>query len=116
MCAVSALEKVDTLIFGGLDRGIDYSSFITDLNSCNVSNLIGLPETGGKIIDELKKINCTKNMIVVDTMDEAVENAYKFTEKGKICLFSPAASSYNRYRNFEEKGNHFKDLAKQLGE
>lgn len=116
MCAVSALEKVDTLIFGGLDRGIDYSSFITDLNSCNVSNLIGLPETGEKIINELKKIGCNKNMVIVDTMDEAVECAYKFTEKGKICLFSPAASSYNRYKNFEEKGNHFKDLAKQLGE
>ncbi len=116
MCAVSALEKVDTLIFGGMDRGIDYSTFITDLNECNVSNLIGLPETGEKIINELKKIGCTKNMVSVDTMDKAVESAYKFTEKGKICLFSPAASSYNRYRNFEEKGNHFKDLAKQLGE
>lgn len=115
MCAVSALENVDTLIFGGMDRGIDYSTFITDLNACNVSNLIGLPETGEKIIKELLKIGCTKNLVVVDTMDEAVENAYKYTEKGKICLFSPAASSYNRYRNFEEKGNHFKDLARELG-
>ncbi len=116
MCAISALEKVDSLIFGGLDRGIDYATFITDLSECSVSNLIGLPETGEKIINELKKIGCNKNLVVVDTMDEAVEAAYKYTEKGKICLFSPAASSYNRYRNFEEKGNHFKDLAKQLGE
>ncbi len=116
MCAISALEKVDTLIFGGMDRGIDYSSFITELNNCKVSNLIGLPETGEKIINELKKIGCSKNMIIVDTMDEAIINAYKYTEKGKICLFSPAASSYNRYRNFEEKGNHFKELAKKYGE
>lgn len=115
MCAVSALEKVDTLIFGGLDRGIDYSSFITDLDSCAVSNLIGLPETGEKIINELKKIGCKKNMIIVETMDEAIENAYKYTKKGKICLFSPAASSYNRYKNFEEKGNHFKTLAENFG-
>lgn len=116
MCAVNALEKVDTLVFGGLDRGIDYTTFITDLNECKVNNLIGLPETGEKIINELKKINCKKNLIIVDTMDEAVENAYKYTEKGKICLFSPAASSYNRYRNFEEKGNHYKTLAKEIGE
>ena len=115
MCAVNALEKVDTLIFGGLDRGIDYSSFITELNTCNVSNLIGLPETGEKIINELKKIGCTKNMLTVETMDEAVENAYKYTKKGKICLFSPAASSYNKYKNFEEKGNHFKSLAEKFG-
>lgn len=115
MCAINALEKVDTLIFGGMDRGIDYSGFITDLNECNVNNLIGLPETGEMIINELKKVGCTKNMVIVDTMDEAVEAAYNFTEKGKICLFSPAASSYNRYRNFEEKGNHYKDLAKEFG-
>lgn len=116
MCSINALEKVDTLIFGGMDRGIDYSGFITDLNVCTVNNLIGLPETGKMIINDLKKIGCTKNMVIVDTMDEAVEAAYKFTEKGKICLFSPAASSYNRYRNFEEKGNHYKDLAKEFGE
>ncbi len=116
MCAINALENVDTLIFGGMDRGIDYADFITDLNACKVRNLIGLPETGEKIINELKKIGCTKNLIIVDTMDEAVENAYKYTEKGKICLFSPAASSYNRYKNFEEKGNHFKTLANELGQ
>lgn len=116
MCAISALEKVDSLIFGGLDRGIDYTDFVKDLNECNVSNLIGLPETGEKIINELKKIGCTKNLVIVNTMDEAVEAAYKYTEKGKICLFSPAASSYNRYKNFEEKGNHFKILAKEFGE
>lgn len=116
MCAINALEKVDTLIFGGMDRGIDYTDFITDLNVCRVKNLIGLPETGEKIINELKKIGCSKNLLIVDTMDEAVEQAYNFTEKGKICLFSPAASSYNRYKNFEEKGNHYKTLVNKLGQ
>lgn len=115
MCAINALEKVDTLIFGGLDRGIDYDSFISDLNNCKVNNLIGLPETGEKIINELNKINSEKNLIIVDTMDEAVECAYKCTKRGHICLFSPAASSYNRYRNFEEKGNHFKNLVNAFG-
>lgn len=116
MCAVDALKNVDTLIFGGLDRGIDYSQFVSDLNKCNVNNLIGLPETGEKIIKELQKIGCMKNMITVDTMDEAIEAAYKYTSKGKSCLLSPAASSYNRYKNFEEKGNHYKQLARKYGE
>lgn len=116
MCAVDALKNVDTLIFGGLDRGIDYSQFVSDLNKCNVNNLIGLPETGEMIIKELQKIGCMKNMIIVDTMDEAIEAAYKYTSKGKSCLLSPAASSYNRYKNFEEKGNHYKQLAREYGE
>ncbi len=115
MCAVNALKDVDTLIFGGMDRGIDYSEFITDLTNSNISNLIGLPETGEKIINQIKCTENNKNLVIVDTMDEAVKKAYELTSDNKICLFSPAASSYNRYRNFEEKGNHFKELVKTFG-
>ena len=45
---------------------------------------------------------------------EAVKEAYKNT-KG-ICILSPAASSYNEYKNFEEKGRHYKELIKKYGE
>lgn len=115
MCAVNALKDVDTLIFGGMDRGIDYSEFVTDLANSSISNLIGLPETGEKIINQIKCLKSDKNLVIADTMDEAVKKAYELTKKNKICLFSPAASSYNRYRNFEEKGNHFKELVKAFG-
>ena len=114
MGAVKAIGNVDTHIFGGLDRGIDYTDFIAFLKDNNVKNLIGLPETGHIIIDELKRQGCTKNMICAKDMADAVENADKFTEKGKSCLFSPAAASYNYYKNFEEKGKHFKKLVQQL--
>ena len=114
MGAVKAIGNVDTHVFGGLDRGIDYTDFIAFLKDNNVKNLIGLPETGHIIIDELKKQGCTKNMICAKDMADAVDNADKFTEKGKSCLFSPAAASYNYYKNFEEKGKHFKKLVQQL--
>ena len=114
MGAVKAIGNVDTHIFGGLDRGIDYTDFIAFLKDNNVKNLIGLPETGHIIIDELKKQGCTKNMICAKDMADAVDNADKLTEKGKSCLFSPAAASYNYYKNFEEKGKHFKKLVQQL--
>ncbi len=39
--------------------------------------------------------------------------AKQITEKGKICLLSPAAASYNVYQNFEKRGEHFKELAMQ---
>ena len=114
MGAVKAIGNVDTHIFGGLDRGIDYTNFIKFLKDNNVNNLIGLPETGHTIIEELKKQGCTKNMICAKDMEDAVEKADKCTEKGKSCLFSPAAASYNYYKNFEEKGKHFKKLVQQL--
>lgn len=111
-CAVEALGDVDTLIFGGMDRGIDYSGFVSYLEACDISNLIGLPDTGTRLCSELIEKNCTKNIILAEDMEQAVDAAFRFTEKGKTCLMSPAASSYNVYKDFEHKGNHFKTLVK----
>ena len=53
---------------------------------------------------------CTKNIVFVDTLEEAVATAKKVTAKGGICLLSPAASSYEYFKNFQEKGNCYKKL------
>ena len=106
---INAIGNVDTLIFGGMDRSIDYNKFIDFLNNCNISNLIGLPDTGHTICNILKD-KCTKNLFLVNTIDEAVDLADKYTKKGYSCLLSPAASSYNSFKNFEEKGNYFKSV------
>ena len=109
---VNGLGNVDTLIFGGMDRNIDYSKFIEFLKTSNITNLIGLPETGHKICKILKEKNTNKNIYIVETIDEAVDIADKQTKKNHICLLSPAASSYNKFKNFEEKGNYYKNVIK----
>ena len=53
-------------------------------------------------------------MICAKDMADAVKSADECTEKGKSCLFSPAAASYNYYKNFEEKGKHYKSLIAEL--
>ena len=106
--AVEALKDVDTLIIGGMDRGIDYTDFIKYLNDSSIRNIICMPKTGHDIA---KKINKEKKYIV-ETLEEAVEIAKKVTAKGKICLLSPAAASYGYFKNFEEKGNMYKELVK----
>lgn len=110
MNGINGLGNVDTLIFGGMDRNIDYSEFINYLKNSNISNLIGLPDTGHTICKALS--GCNKNIFTVETIDEAVDIADKFTKKGYTCLLSPAASSYNRFKNFEEKGNYYKTVIK----
>jgi UDP-N-acetylmuramoylalanine--D-glutamate ligase len=114
MGAAKAIGNVDTLLFGGLDRGIDYNDFIAFLNNCDINNLVGLPETGHMIIEALKKLGCNKNMLCADDMVHAVKLCSEVTEKGKACLFSPAAASYNYYKNFEEKGKHYKSQVQLL--
>ena len=110
MNGINGLGNVDTLIFGGMDRNIDYSEFINYLKNSNISNLIGLPDTGHTICKALS--DCNKNIFTVETIDEAVDIADKYTKKGYTCLLSPAASSYNKFKNFEEKGNYYKTVIK----
>jgi len=115
-CAAEALKSVDTLIFGGNDRGLDYTEFCKYLTECGIRNLIGTPETGHMIIDRLEKNACPKKLVKADDLEEAVKEAYKLTAEGMICLLSPAASSYNVYKNFEQKGRHYKELVRKYGE
>jgi len=110
MGAVKALGNVETLIFGGLDRGIDYKEFIEFLSDSQIENLIGLPETGHDILDDVKLLNTNVNAVYAENMEDAVINAINLTKENGVCLFSPAAASYNFYKNFEEKGRHFKEL------
>ena len=113
MLAVEAIGDVDTLVFGGLDRGIRYDALLRYLAQGKVPVLIGLPDTGHRLLDALAAIPelpAGLRMIRAANMEEAVSCAYRWTRPGHSCLLSPAAASYGWYRNFEERGDHFTRL------
>ena len=113
--AIKALKKVDTLIFGGMDRHIDYSSLIDFLTNSDIKNLVCMPTTGFTIGNILKE-SCDKNIFFVNTLEEAYSVSKEYTEPGKICLLSPAAASYEFFKNFEEKGQKFAKIVMNDGE
>ena len=106
MNACKSLGNVNTLIFGGLDRNIKYDEFIEFLNKSNIKHFICMPTTGHKIAPLLDE----RRVIKVNTLEEAVDRAFEVTEKNSICLLSPAAASYEFFKNFEEKGTRYKFL------
>lgn len=108
--AIETIGEVDTLIFGGQDRGIDYFKLIDYLKESNINNFICMPSTGTKIGKLIT--NGKNNIFFVDTLEEAVKLAYEVTNK--ICLLSPAAPSYEFFKNFEEKGKKYKELISNL--
>ncbi len=111
--AVKAIKDVDTLIFGGLDRGIDYTGFIELLKNSSINNLICMPSTGTKIGHILEEV-CDKNIKYADTLEEANRLAILYTKKGMSCLLSPSAASYEYFKNFEEKGDAFEKIVKEM--
>lgn len=108
--SIETLEKVDTLIFGGMDRGIDYKEFINYLNNSSINNLICMPSTGYKIGKEI----VNKNVYYISELEEAVKKAKEVTGKDKICLLSPAASSYEYFKNYAEKADAFIKYVKNI--
>ncbi len=106
--AVKALGRVDTLIVGGMDRGVDQSPLAEFLGSGQVPHIICMSETGRKLGELLgkEKVHFAKNL------EEAVQLAKALTNKGGTCLLSPAAASYGEFRNFEEKGDRFQKLVR----
>ena len=107
---INSINKVNTLIVGGKDRGVNLEELIEFLISSDIENIICLPKTGEYIYKRLKL--SSKNIYYTDSLEEAVVIAKKVTKKNTSCLFSPAASSYGYFKNFEERGNLFKKYVK----
>ncbi len=122
LAAVEALERVDTLILGGFDRGIDYTALANYLSDPehygkHVSNLVFVGQAGARMLQEWtdrpdEPIQGRLTLVEND-YDAIVRWCYQHTQRGRICLLSPAAASYDAFRNFEHRGDTFKSLILQ---
>lgn len=113
--ALNSLPDTDTVLIGGMDRGINYTPLLDYLNGSPVSHIILMSDSGRRIRSEAAEYPETlqKRIFYAADLPEAVALAKKMTAKGKICLMSPAAASYNVYQNFEKRGEHFRQLAQE---
>src|SRR5262249_22168198 len=118
---IAALEVYSgrdiTLIVGGYDRGLDYSSLVEKLCRGAAKVVICLGDSGRRIYDQGRAIlarqrNTDCSIERAGSMEEAVALATRVTEPGGIVLLSPAAPSYGQYRDFTERGL---DFAAKLG-
>lgn len=113
--ALKSIKDVDTVIIGGMDRGIDYKDLICFLSEHKVTNIILMAVTGKRIYEEIMtsyEFTNKERLHLVDTLEDAVELAKQITAKGKSCVMSPAAASYGIFKNFEERGEVFTRLVR----
>ncbi|HAB65806.1 MAG TPA: UDP-N-acetylmuramoyl-L-alanine--D-glutamate ligase [Firmicutes bacterium] len=103
--AINSIPNVNTLIFGGMDRGISYDGFAEALTKSNVEHFICMPTTGHVIGASLPK----ERTYYVETLKEASDLAKKITKPNTSCVLSPAAASYEHFKNYAEKGDKFKE-------
>ena len=112
--AIEAVSEPVILIAGGYDKGSDFSELLASFKQKGKA-LILMGATGEKIFAESRKLGIDKAFIVRD-MDEAVETAFKMSAPGDTILLSPACASWDMYKNYEERGDHFKTIVHKLME
>ena len=115
--ACEALGRVDFLLLGGFDRGIDYQPLADYLKMHPVPHLLFTGKAGERMMELIQAPEPVEGptLLQYSSMEEAFAYVLAHAKSGDVCLLSPAASSYDQYKNFEERGAKFKRLAETFG-
>ena len=113
IAAVRALGRVDTLILGGFDRGIDYSSLVEFLKGNPIPNLVFVGKAGRRIHSATQSLSHSATLIE-DDYTKIVPWCAAHTPQGGVVLLSPAAASYDAFKNFEHRGDFFREQILKL--
>ena len=113
IAAVRALGCVDTLILGGFDRGIDYSPLVAFLQEHPIPNLVFVGKAGRRIHSATQSLSHSATLIE-DDYTKIVPWCAAHTPQGGVVLLSPAAASYDAFKNFEHRGDFFAEQIHKL--
>jgi UDP-N-acetylmuramoylalanine--D-glutamate ligase len=114
-----ALETVTSgkniiLIAGGENKGMSFELIFPHLID-SVKNIIFLPGDAGEVLEkQIKDAEIDIEIDWVSDMKQAVILAKQKSISGDMILLSPASSSLNTYKSFEDRGDHFKQAVLEL--
>ena len=114
IAACNTLGRVDFLLLGGFDRDIDYAPLADWLSEHPIPNLLFTGKAGARMMELVVNRGVQSNFMIYNSMKEAFTYLSAHAKQGDLCLLSPAASSYDQYKNFEARGAKFKTLARQF--
>ena len=109
--ALESMTKPVILILGGVDKGNDYQ-LLAELVKEKVKAIVCLGTDNRKIHETFKDI--VSLMVNTDNVEDAVKAAFHFAGKGDVVLLSPACASFDLFKNYEDRGNQFKQAVKNL--
>lgn len=110
--AVEAMNRKTLLIGGGYDKDSEYEEWIQSFDG-KVKHLVLLGQTREKIAATARRLGF-ENIIMVDSLEEAVVTCAKLAEPGEAVLLSPACASWGMFKNYEERGDKFKEFVNAL--
>lgn len=109
--ALQAMDAPTVWIVGGQDKGNNYSPLFKLVRK-KVKAIVCMGVDNSKIVKSFKKFK--KPMTEAKSAEEAVKVAASFAEKGDTVLLSPACASFDLFKNYEDRGEQFKQAVLKL--
>ena len=110
---LSVFPQKVIMIAGGKDKGIPYDE-LGPVIAEHVKQLILIGATADKIEDAVKKTGAEVPVTRCESYEQVVNCASQLAVEGDVVVLSPASTSFDMFRNFEERGNIFKEYVKKL--
>ena len=112
IAGLKSLRQKPIIILGGYDKLVPFDELGEEVvRRAKAAVITGA--TAEKISSCVDNAGYLEKYIVPD-FDDAVRKAYEIAAPGDIVLLSPACASFDRFKNFEERGNHFKKIVMEL--
>jgi len=109
--ALDSMNSQTVWVVGGVDKGNDYSELLPLVRE-KVKAIICLGVDNKKIIETFSPI--IDLIVETESMDEAVKISRKIAEKKDTVLLSPACASFDLFKDYEDRGNQFKNAVRNL--
>lgn len=114
LAALRAYPSQDKiLLLGGTDRGQDYGELLSQLPELRVKEVILLPRSGARILDQLTKSGAAVRTRLVANLEAGVAAAMAHIKQDEVLLLSPASPSFGEFQDFEERGRAFVEHCKR---
>lgn len=109
--ALESMNNPVILILGGVDKGNDYN-LLKELVKEKVKAIVCMGLDNRKIHEAFG--DTVSLMVNTENAEDAVKAAFHFANKGDVVLLSPACASFDLFKNYEDRGNQFKQAVKDL--
>ena len=109
---IQAMNRPTVLIGGGYDKDSTYEEWINAFDG-KVKKLVLLGATRDKIAETARRLGF-EDIVMADSFEEAFDKCVEYSRPGDAVLLSPACASWGMFKNYEERGDKFKELVNQL--
>jgi UDP-N-acetylmuramoylalanine--D-glutamate ligase len=115
IAALEAFDRSVVLIAGGYDKKLPFDE-LGEMIARKAKSAVLIGQTAGKIAEAIAAADPEgqANVETVDSLAKAVERAGSLAEAGDVVLLSPACASYDLFDNFQQRGDQFAELVKEI--